>query len=557
MLSKDLGDNIKDLLASCLESLKKDNPSVIDISIQLEIPKEKTHGDLSTNLAFRLSKHLKEAPLKIAHRLSDEIKPLLKERRLSSMIEKVEVKPPGFINFWFGKKYLYDVLLEIEKRKDRFGSLNIGRGKSVQIEFVSANPTGPLTIAHGRQAAVGDSLANILTHTNHRVTREYYVNDEGTQIGLLARSIKARYLELLGRDAEFPEKGYKGDYIIDIARGVRDKYGEKKSGADIEYFKKLGMDSILEMIKKDLLDFGVKFNVWSSQKAITGKGKIKKTLDYLKKKDYIYEKDGAMWFKSKAMGDDKDRVVIKSDGSYTYLAPDIAYHKNKFERGFKKVINIWGPDHHGYIARLKAAIKALGYNREDVSILLVQLATLYRGTQVIPMSTREGQFITLRQVMDEVGRDAARFFFLTRKTNSHLDFDLELAKKTSMENPVYYIQYGYARTANILEFAKEKCPKLKVRFDPNYLKTPLEIAVLKSLRKFPYSIMACCENLEPYYLISYMLELSSVFHRFYTGHRVVTDDPKLTCARLKLVRSTKDVFLKGLSLLGVSQPEKM
>lgn len=557
MPGKDLGEHIKSALTSCLGSLEKDFPSIKTTTIQLEIPKDKTHGDIATNLAFKLSGHMKESPLNVAKRLVGMLQPVIEKRKLSSFIEKVEAKPPGFINFWFGREYLYGVLDEIEKGKGRFGSTEVGSGKKIQIEFVSANPTGPLTVAHGRQAAVGDSLANILKLVNYKVKKEYYINDEGSQIDLLGTSIKARYLEALGEEVSFPENGYQGKYIIDIAEDIKNKYGARQKDADLEYFTEIGIRTILEVIKKDLRDFGVKFDVWLSQRSITGKGRIEKTLKRLKKKDYIYEKDGATWFKSAPLGDDKDRVVVKSDGSFTYLASDMAYHEDKFKRGFSSVINIWGPDHHGYIARLKAAAQALGHNADDVSILLVQLTTLYRGKEVIPMSTRGGQFITLREVMDEVGKDAARFFFLMRKTNSHLDFDLELAKKTSFDNPVYYIQYGHARSSNILEFAKEKYPKLDVKSDPHLLSTDEEIAVLKGLRKFPYVLMACAQHLEPYFLISYLLELAAVFHRFYTEHRVVTDNSELSCARLKLVRCVKDVFFQGLSLLGVSAPAKM
>lgn len=557
MTSKGLGDQIKVSLAVCLESLKKDFPSIEATSVHLEIPKEKTHGDLSTNLAFKLSRHLKENPNKIAERIIGILRPLIIQKGLSTLIEKVEAKPPGFINFYFGREYLYGVLAEIEKKGKRYGSSDIGKKKKLQIEFVSANPTGPLTIAHGRQAAVGDSLANILAFVNYNVKREYYINDEGNQIDLLGKSIRARYQESVGKDVSFPENGYKGEYITGIAEDIKKKHGAALKDADTKCFTDAGLRTILKSIKNDLNDFGVKFDVWYSQKSLTKRRKIKKTLEYLKKKGHLYEKDGALWFKSTDLGDDKDRVVIKSDGSFTYLAPDMAYHDDKFKRGFKRVINIWGPDHHGYIARLKAAVKALGHNDEEISILLIQLATLYRGSEVIPMSTRGGKFITLKEVMDEVGRDATRFFFLMRKANSHLDFDLELAKKTSFDNPVYYIQYAHARISNILEFAKDKVSRPGARPDPKLLTTDGEIAILKSLRKFPYILATSVQHLEPYFLISYLSELAAAFHSFYTNHRVVADNAPLSCARLKLVNCVKTVFSQGLSLLGVSAPTKM
>ena len=557
MLGKNLGDRIKDVLTDCLESLRKEYPSIGLNSVQLEIPKEKSHGDLATNLAFKLAGHLKQNPNDIAQRLARMIEPMIAKRNLTCLIEKVEVKAPGFVNFWFGKEYLHGVLDEIEKNGKRYGASNLGMGKKIQIEFVSANPTGPLTVAHGRQAAVGDSLANILGYANYKVKKEYYINDEGNQIALLGESIKSRYLEALGQTLSFPENGYQGKYIIDIANEIKDKYGSKREKSPVSYFSDLGVRAILKTIKDDLKEFGVTFDVWFSQKAFTKKGKIEKTLKILKKKGYIYEKDGAVWFKSNSLGDDKDRVVVKSDGSFTYLAPDVAYHEDKFKRGFKRIINIWGPDHHGYIARLKAAVKALGHSEEDVVVLLVQLATLYRGGEVIPMSTRGGRFITLREVMEEAGRDAARFFFLMRKTDSHLDFDLELAKKTSFDNPVYYIQYGHARSVNISGFAKEKYPGYSSNGEASLLTASEELAVLKLLRKFPYVITASAQHLEPYFLITYLTELAGAFHRFYTKHRVVTEDMPLSCARLRLASCTKAIFAQGLTLLGVSAPAKM
>jgi arginyl-tRNA synthetase len=558
MLTKDLRDYIKDALGTCLKSLQKEFPSVKDIPVHLEIPKERAHGDTSTNLALQLGKHLKKNPQVIAQDMKEKLHDILNRKHLADYIEKIEVKPPGFINMWYGKRYLYEVLEKIEQEGNRFGWCDIGHGKKLQIEFVSANPTGPLTIAHGRQAAVGDTLARILTLANFNVSKEYYVNDEGTQITLLGESLRARYLEALGEQIPFPERGYKGAYLTDIAAEIRQKHKDRHRDAKIQFFIDFGIRHILEAIKHDLGDFGVHFDLWYAQSSLTKSGKLKKALALLERDGHLYHKDGALWFRSEELGDDKDRVVIKSDGSFTYLAPDIAYHYDKFKRHFNKVINIWGPDHHGYIKRLIAAVKALGHNPEDVSILLVQLATLYRGGEVVPMSTREGQFVTLREVIDEVGKDAARFFFLMRKTDSHLDFDLELAKQTSFDNPVYYIQYAHARAASILKFAKEQgLHDSRRKTDPALLTSDEAIAILKLLRRFSQVIAMSAQSLEPYVLLSYLLELTAVFHSYYTKHRVVTDDASLSYARLKLVRCTKHVLAHGLSLLGITAPEQM
>jgi len=558
MIHKNLDNHIKEALGICLESLKNDFPAIKNVPIELDIPKDKSHGDLSTNLAFKLSSQLHENPKKIAAMLLEKLKPVMAKRKTLHLLETAEVKPPGFINFWFGKKYLYNVLDEIEKEHAGYGHSDVGRRKKVQIEFVSANPTGPLTVAHGRQAAVGDSLANILKFVNYRVTREYYINDEGTQIELLGESIKARYLELLGQNVSFPENGYKGDYIIDIAKDVKARCGDRYKDVSVKEFSKIGARTILQMIREDLVKFGVNFNKWFPQSSLTKRKALVRIVNYLQKKNYAYQKDGALWFRSGDLGDDKDRVIIKSDGSYTYLLPDIAYHDDKFKKGFDRVINIWGPDHHGYIPRIKAAVKALGYKEDRLLILLVQLATLYRGDQVIPMSTRGGRFITLKEVVEEVGKDASRFFFLMRKTNSHLDFDLELAKKTSFDNPVYYIQYAHARIANLMEFAKENVSRnRRIKAQVNLLNTDEEIAVLRELRNFPYVIITSAQSLEPYFLILYLQNLATLFHRLYAKHRIVSDDLALSCTRLRLVNCIKIVLSRGLSLLGVSSPTKM
>jgi arginyl-tRNA synthetase len=475
---------------------------------------------------------------------------------LKNSVEKVELKQPGFINLFLSKSYLYDVMLKIQREKSNYGRISICRSRKMQVEFVSANPTGPLTIAHGRQAAIGDSLANILSFVGCNVKREYYVNDEGTQMNILGNSIRIRYRELLGIKEDFPEDGYKGAYVIDIAKGFKKRYGKRhKNCADIAVFREFGLKWILSGIKKDLKDFGVKFDNWYSQKSLRRSGKIDGALKIIKDKGYIFDQEGATWFKSTAFGDDKDRVLIKSDGSYTYLAPDIAYHLDKYRRGFKKLIDIWGPDHHGYIPRITAAIQALGYDKDSLSVLIAQLATLYRKGVVVPMSTRAGEFITLREVMDEVGKDAGRFCFIMRRISSHLDFDLDKVKEQTMENPVYYIQYAHARIWSIMKYSG--LSRLKAKYESAALKEAEELELLRSLRQFPLVVSLSADALEPYIVLQYLQDLARSFHSFYAKHRVVCDDPALSKARLVLVDCVRVVLANGLNLLGVSLPKKM
>lgn len=531
-------------------------PSDQDIKTELEIPKEKSHGDLSSNIAMRISRFASRPPIELANLICEKIKHNLTASHLKDVIGQAETKAPGFINFFLSKKYLYKGLLEIKRQKNNFGSASIGRGLKLQVEFVSANPTGPLTIAHARQAAIGDSLANILQFLGYRITREYYLNDEGTQMDILARSIRARYLELLGAGEGFPQDGYKGSYISDIAKDFKTKHGKKfLKTTDIKAFREFGLRWILNDIKKDLKDFGVKFDVWYSQKSLRQSGKVEKAIDLLRQRGYIYENEGAVWFKSTAFGDDKDRVVYKSDGSATYLAPDIAYHLEKYRRGFKRIVDLWGPDHHGYVPRMRAAIEALGFSKESLSVLIVQLATLHKAGQVVSMSTRAGEFITLREVMDEVGKDVARFAFLMRRISSHLDFDLDIVKKESAENPVYYIQYAHARIWSILEYGKSTHPSAK--FDSKLLNEPEEIELLRALRQFPKIVNLSGKALEPYVILQYLQDLAAMFHSFYNKHRVVGDDSHLTKSRLVLVDCTRIVLANGLRLLGVSLPKKM
>ncbi len=532
--------------------------------VLIEVPKNRKLADLSTNIAMQLCKARKGLkPFPVAEDILASLKEGLDASELKGLIESVEVKPPGFINFHFSAVYFQDAVNLIEKQGPDFGKGTRPGRKNILIEFVSANPTGPLSVAHGRQAAIGDALANILQFSGHKVEREYYLNDEGNQIQILGKSIHARYCELLGEPRAFPESGYRGDYIYNIAQAVIEKHDKtymEPARENIDFLSGFGIKFIIEGIERDLSDFNVSFDNYYSQKRLGKSGKIEKILERLKKKGLLYEKEGALWFASTEFGDDKDRVLRKSDGSYTYITPDIAYHEDKFSRGYDKLIDLWGPDHHGYIPRIKAACQAIGKDKDALSVLIVQLVTLSRAGVPVRMSTREGEFITLREVMDEVGKDVARFFFLTRRRDSHLDFDLELAKKESMDNPVYYIQYAHARICGILEHEAQEHKSTSdkgAKGDLSLLSSAEEINILRLLREFPWVIEESANNLEPNRLISFLTELAASFHLFYSRHRVVGDDAKLTSARLILVKSLKSVFSKSLELLGITCPERM
>ena len=530
--------------------------------LELKAPRQRKFGDLTSYIAFRLSKSLKQSPKEVASQIVDYLKNNLKEESFRDSIEDITVEGAGFINFLFTKKYFCDGLSQILEEKDSFGRQDIGKGKPVLIEFVSANPTGPLSIAHARQAAVGDTLARLLNSLGFKAKKEYYLNDEGHQIDVLGNSLSLRLKELKGETIEFPEDGYQGEYIYDIAREVLEKNLEFGNWQQ-EHFSEYAVKYILKDIEKDLADFGVEFDSWTSQKEIRQSGKIEKALEDLRKKGFIYESEGATWFKSTAFSDDKDRVVIKSDGSYTYLAPDIAYHREKYKSGFQWLINLWGPDHHGYINRLKAAVSALGHEKESLSIIIVQLATVFKEGKPVVMSTRRGQLITLREVLDEVGKDAARFFFLMRKTDSHLDFDLDLAKQQTPQNPVFYVQYAHARINSIIEKSKEELGlgpdivKSAQEADFNLLKQDEEQALLRTLMQFPLALKICSESIEPQCLTVYLQDLAADFHKFYDLHRVLGVDRNLGLARLGLCLGTKIVLSNGLRILGVSAPREM
>ena len=546
-MPKDIQPQLIDLVARCLKQLEGVGGYLEEI--YLESPSDSRFGDFSTNLALKLSKILKRPPKMIADEIVACLQKEIAGSELKKLVTQIKVEGAGFINFYLKNDYFYAQLKTIIAQGQAALSGQTQDKRKVLIEFVSANPTGSLSVAHARQAAVGDCLANILSFIGFNVSREYYLNDEGNQINILGASVALRLKELNGQKSEvFPENYYQGEYIYDIAKAAESL---KIREADLGDF---AADYILKIIKQELIDFGVNFDCWYSQKTLAQSGKIQEAFSHLKEKGYLYEQDGALWFKSTAFGDDKDRVIIKSDGSQTYLAPDIAYHEDKFRRGFNWLINLWGPDHHGYVSRIYAAIEAFGHKPEQLDVIIVQLATIFRNSQPVQMSTRRGQYITLREVLDEVGSDAARFFFLMRRTSSHLDFDLEVAKKQTAENPVFYVQYAHARICSILRSGSEK---LNDDFDLSVLGQKEELGLIKKIMQFGTTLKICQVTCDPYMLTVYLQELAESFHKFYDLHRVLDQDPALTSARLALIKGAQIVLAQGLKLLGISQPEKM
>lgn len=506
-------------------------------------------GDISNNLALRLGSVVKQPPIKIASKLAEFVKKSLSSGPAGGYISDIKAEGAGFINVYFSGLYFNEILKNIIDLGRDFARSGEGKKRKVMVEFVSANPTGPLSVAHARQAVVGDALANILEYLGFDVKKEYYLNDEGNQINTLGRSVEARLKELNGEKVEFQPNYYQGSYIVDMAREIKEK------NIQVSDFPQYSGNYILEIIKKELADFNVAFDCWYSQKSLRESGKQRSALDYLRERGYLYESEGAVWFRSTDFGDDKDRVVIKSDGAFTYLAPDIAYHREKFNRGFEWLINLWGPDHHGYIPRIKAAVQALGGKPDSLSVVIVQLASIFRDGKVVEMSTRSGQYITLREVLDEVGVDAARFFFLMRRTSSHLNFDLEVAKKQTSENPVYYIQYAHARIASILRQAGVTGkPALS---GDTVLREEEELDLMKKLWQFPYILKVCLGTLDPYMMTVYLQETAEAFHKFYDKHRVLGQEESCTQSRIALIYGAKTVISQGLSLIGVSAPEQM
>ena len=545
---------MKEKIKKVVEEAIKNHFSFIP-DFNVEIAKEAKFGDFATNAAMVLAKREKKAPKTIANVLIEEIK------KRDDLFEKIEVAGPGFINLFLKKEVFQEYLKEIEINKN-FARNDYYSGKKIMVEFVSANPTGPLHVGHGRGAVLGDVLSNILAASGAKVYREYYINDAGTQMTLLGESVFARYMELFKRNtAEFDKRYYQGEYIIELAQKIKDKYGSSFLEEDkkrLSFFTSFAKKEIMDGIKKDLNDFGVSFDNFFSEKSLYDKGKVQQVLLKLKEKGFIYEKDGAIWFASSQFGDDKDRVLKRSDGEYTYFATDIAYHEDKVKRDFDILIDIWGADHHGYVSRLEAALNCLGA-KGKLKVLLLQLVNLIKGGKPLSMSTRAGQFTTLREVVDEVGKDAARFIFLTRRHDSPLDFDLDLAKKKSMDNPVYYVQYAHARISSInREAEKRKISLPEVNdIDVKLLKEDEEIKIIRQLSIYPDLILSVSKMMEPHRLTFYMQELSSMFHKYYNSYRVIQDDKPLSIARLFFVNQIRHVLADCLGLLGVSAPKEM
>jgi len=524
--------------------------------VLLEIPKEKAHGDYSTNMAMQLARVAKKAPRMIA----DEIVANFDKQKGS--IDKIEIAGPGFINFHMNNSYLTDLIPTILKAGESYGETNIGNNEKVQVEFVSANPTGDLHLGHARGAAVGDSLCNVLAKAGYDVSREYYINDAGNQINNLALSVEARYFQALGQDADMPEDGYHGEDIVGIGKKLAEEFGDKfvnqSSDERLSFFREYGLKYEMAKLKADLEEFRVPFDVWYSETSLYHNGKIDNALAALKEKGYIYEEDGATWFRSTTFGDDKDRVLIKNDGSYTYLTPDIAYHKDKLDRGFTKLINVWGADHHGYIPRMKAAIEALGYSKETLEVEIIQLVHLYKNGEKMKMSKRTGKAVTMRDLIEEVGLDAVRYFFAMRSADTHMDFDLDLAVSKSNENPVYYAQYAHARICSMLRQGEEQGLAYEENLKLGEITSEKEFDLLKKLGEFPQAVAEAAQKRIPHRITNYIYDLASTLHSFYNAEKVL--DPENTeksRARLGLMKATQVTLQNALTIIGVSAPEKM
>ena len=546
---------IQQHLSEVCEKLKEAKGWPDPPEVMVSYPKEKRFGDYSTNVAFLWGKAMRTSPREVAQEVARGID--------HPGIEKVQVEGPGFINLTMKMEWWHRGLREILKQREAYGSSRLGQGKRVQVEFVSANPTGPLHIGHARGAAVGDTLARILEKAGFQVEREYYVNDGGLQMRILGASLLARCKEVAGLSAQFPEDGYRGEYIVELAKKALKEMPqllEMPEEEAAQQLSKWGAQEILKGIKEDLELFNVEFDNWFSEASLYESGAVEAAVEELKNKGFIYEAEEALWFASSRFGDDKDRVVRRSGGAYTYLAADIAYHKNKADRGFEQIIDVWGADHHGYIPRVRAALQALGYDPEILKVLLIQLVNLLRQGKQVAMTTRGGQFVTLREVVDEVGKDAVRFMLLTRKCDAHLDFDLELAKEQSEENPVFYVQYAHARICSIRRTAEERgitVPKRWEEVDLSPLTLDEEKELIKKLTAFNGLIEGAAKSLEPHRLTYYLHELAALFHGYYNRNRVLLDDENLRNARLALSEGVAIVVREGLRLLGVSAPQAM
>jgi arginyl-tRNA synthetase len=582
---------IQQLVSQSLEQIAADGVIPADAIPQpiIERARDVQHGDFACNVAMVLAKAARTKPRDLAEKLAAALPE-------SELVERVEIAGPGFINFYLSPHAYHAVVPQVIAEGHGFGRSNLGAGKRVQVEFVSANPTGPLHVGHGRGAAYGAVVADLLQAVGYDVHREYYVNDAGRQMDILATSVWLRYLELCDEELVFPANGYKGDYVWDVAATLHREHGDayrhaaeevfadvpadEPAGGDKEahidgligrarqllgdnryrYVFELGLNTILDDIRDDLELFGVRYDEWYSERSLTESGAVNKALERLRGSGHVYEKEGALWFRSTDFGDEKDRVVERENGQTTYFASDIAYHMDKLERGFERVIDVWGADHHGYVPRVKAAMEAVGDDPSKLDVLLVQFANLYRGGEKVQMSTRSGEFVTLRELRKEVGSDAARFFYVMRKCEQHLDFDLDLAKSQSNDNPVYYVQYAHARICSVLAQAAEKGISVEISegmTSLEHLAEEHEQALLKTLSRYPEVLEAAALNEEPHQLSHYVRELANDFHTYYNAHQFLVADDTLRDARLKLILAVRQVLRNGLNLLGVSAPEKM
>jgi len=582
---------IEELILQAVETLKSNGVLAQEITpnITIDRTRDPQHGDFASNLALMLAKQVNTNPRQLAEKLIAALPQ-------DAAIIKVELAGPGFINFFIDPTAQYQVIKQIHDQGPKFGLSNVGAGKKVQVEFVSANPTGPLHVGHGRGAAYGSAVADLLQATGFDVHREYYVNDAGRQMDILATSVWLRYLEECGEVVHFPSNAYRGEYVREIAwnihKNANNEYrrpvelvfedippdepagGDKEEHIDAliaraktllgaplyQDFFQIGLNNILEDIKIDLSEFGVDYQEWFSERQLMDDGSVEKALERLRAAGHLYEKDGATWFACADLGDEKDRVVVRENGQSTYFASDIAYHMNKLDRGFDQIINIWGADHHGYIPRVRAAIQALGADESKLKVLLVQFASLYRGEEKVQMSTRSGEFVTLRQLRNEVGKDAARFFYVMRRSEQHMDFDLKLATSKSNENPVFYVQYAYARVCSVLRQLDEKNWERNLPLGMEnlaLLTEEHETNLLGTLARYPEVLERAALQYEPHQLIQYLRELANEFHTYYNAHQFLVEDAKIRNARLNLICAVKQILANGLSLLNINTPEAM
>ena len=521
--------------------------------VQLTVPPKKEFGDFATNFAMQSARALRCNPRVLAQYIVDHLD--------CAYVKRMEIAGPGFLNFYLDPDWVYDMLAHIVEAGENYGNLPKASDERIQVEYVSANPTGPLHVGHGRGAAVGSALSNLLKAAGYDVEQEYYINDAGNQMNNLARSVNARYLELLGQTCEFPEDGYHGHDIIDTAQRIIDKYGDRflkmEEDERLEQFKTIAYQEKLAALKEDLERFNVRFDVWFSEKTLHEANKINEACEYLLEKGYMEKRDGALWLKSTEFGDDKDRVVIRDNGVPTYFAADIAYHTNKFNRGFDRVINLWGADHHGYIARMKAAMQCMGFKPEQLEILVLQMVRLLRDGQEVKMSKRTGQSVTLNELIDEVGTDAARFFFVMRSIDSQLDFDLDLAVKKSNDNPVFYVQYAHARICSIMRQVAEAGITVQGKGNYRLLTEPVEVDLIKKLGEYPEMLAAAAKERAVQQVAHYVYDLAGLFHSAYNQCRILGVNEELQQARLAMVMAVGHVVRHALSILGVSAPEKM